>query len=201
MVYEDLTPRQLSVLNFIIEYQSLHAIAPTVREIAAHLGLRSPGGIHRVLNILRERGYIESEGSKKRTWRFCGKLPGRGIPLIGDIAAGAPMEAIAHARDTIAIAPELFGRGNHFALKVHGDSMIEAHILDGDIAVIRSQSRVEQGRIAAVMIRDLLSEVTLKIIRRKQNTLILERPTVLINRWRSRAINASKSSLWASWPA
>lgn len=174
MEYDDLTPRQSSVLNYIVEFQTRHAIAPSVREIAAHLGLRSPGGIHRVLNILRERGYIEAEDARKRAWRYCGKLPGRGIPLIGDIAAGDPVEAIAHARDEVAVAPEMFGKGNYFALKVHGDSMRDAHILDGDIAVIRSQSRVEQGQIAAVMIREVLSEVTLKIIRRRRNTLILE---------------------------
>ena len=170
----DLTSRQNSVLNFIIEYQSEHAIAPSVREIAAHLGLRSPGGIHRVLNILREKGYIKAEDARKRAWRYCGRLPGKGIPLLGSIAAGDPIEAIELSKLKIDISPDLFGRGNYFALRVRGDSMIEAHILDADIAVIRVQPQVTQGQIAAVMIRDILTEVTLKIVRRTQYAITLE---------------------------
>ena len=81
-------------MNFIIEYQSEHTIAPSVREIATHLGLRSPSGIHRVLNILREKGYIKAEAARKRAWRYCGRLPGKGMPLLGSIAAGDPIEAI-----------------------------------------------------------------------------------------------------------
>ena len=174
MGFDDLTPRQKSVLNFIIEYQSEHAIAPSVREIAAHLGLRSPGGIHRVLNILKEKGYIKAEGARKRAWRYCGRLPGKGIPLSGAIAAGNPMEAVELSTPKIDISPDLFGKGNYFALRVHGDSMIKAHILDGDIAVIRIQPRVEQGQIAAVMIREILTEVTLKIVRYTRYAVTLE---------------------------
>lgn len=174
MQFDDLTPRQLSVLNYIIEYQTKHAIAPSVREIAAHLGLRSPGGIHRVLNILRDRGYIEAESERKRAWRFCGRIPGKGIPLVGDIAAGDPIEAVEQAAEELPIAKDLFGKGRFFALRVRGDSMRDAHILDGDLAVIRIQSRVEKGQIAAVMVKGILSEVTLKILRRTQQTLVLE---------------------------
>ncbi len=172
--FADLTPRQMSVLNLIIEYQRKHAIAPSVREIAAKLGLRSPGGVHRVLNILREKGYIKAEGERKRSWRYCGRLPGLGMPLLGDISAGDPIEAITRSIEEIAVPPKLFGRGDFFALRVCGDSMIEKHILDGDIAVIRRQSRVEQGNIAAVMVTDILTEVTLKIIRYQRRTLTLE---------------------------
>jgi repressor LexA len=170
----DLTPRQSSVLNFIIEYQSEHAIAPSVREIAAHLGLRSPGGIHRVLNVLREKGYIKAEGAKKRTWRYCGPLPGKGIPLLGNIAAGSPMKVIELSKPKINIPPDLFGKGNYFALRVRGDSMTKAHILDGDIAVIRIQPRVEQGQIAAVMLREILTEATLKVVHRTRYAITLE---------------------------
>ena len=171
---DDLTPRRLSVLNFIIKHQSRHAIAPSVREIATHLGLRSPGGIHRVLNILRDKGYIKAEGSRKRAWRFCRRIPGKGVPLIGDIAAGNPMAAIAQAPEDIAVSKAFFGRGEFFALRVRGHSMSDAHILDGDMAVIRIQSRVEQGEIAAVMVRDILPEVTLKIVRRTRQVVTLE---------------------------
>jgi repressor LexA len=174
MELTDLTPRQSSVLNFIIEYQSEHAIAPSVREITAQLGLRSPSGIHRVLNILREKGYIKAEDARKRAWRYCGKLPGKGISLLGNIATGNPMEAIKLAKQKIDISPGIFGKGNYFALRVHGDSMINAHIVNGDIAVIHIQPKVEQGQIAAVMIQEVLSEATLKIVRRTRHILMLE---------------------------
>ena len=170
----DLTPRQQSVLAFITDYQRRFAIAPTVREIAAHLGLKSPGGIHRVLNVLREQGYIAAETDKKRSWRSLKPLPGGGIPLIGDIAAGAPIEAVEHLEETLAISPELFGCQQCFGLRVRGDSMTGAHIMDGDLAIIRVQQRVESGQIAAVLVQDMFTEATLKIVRRKGSVLMLE---------------------------
>ncbi len=170
----DLTPRQQSVLAFITDFQRKYAIAPTVREIAAHLGLKSPGGIHRILNILKERGYIAAEIAKKRSWRSVVPLPGGGIPLIGDIAGGAPIEAVEHLEETLAISPEMFGCEQCFGLRVRGDSMTGAHILDGDLAIIRVQQRVESGQIAAVLVQDMFTEATLKIVRRKSNVLMLE---------------------------
>lgn len=172
--HDDLTPRQRSVLAFITDFQREFAIAPTVREIAAHLGLKSPGGIHRILNVLKERGYLDSQASKMRSWRSVKPLPGGGIPLIGEIAGGPPMEAIEHLHETLAISPEVFGCAPCFALRVCGDSMSGAHIMDGDLAVIRRQARVENGQIAAVLVEDLLTEATLKIVRRKGRELRLE---------------------------
>jgi len=170
----DLTSRQKSVLDFIISHQQKHQMAPTVREIGAHLGLSSPAGIHRILNILKDKGYITAEPGKKRSWRFAGELPVKGIPLIGEIAAGSPLEAIENFEEEVAISPSLFGCDTCFGLRVKGDSMIEAHILDGDIAIIRPQKRVENGEIAAVMVQDRLSEATLKRVRRTKTSLILE---------------------------
>lgn len=149
-------------------------MAPTVREIATHLKLNSPAGIHRILNILKDRGYILSESGKKRSWRFNGELPGRGVPLIGSIAAGTPLEAVENLEEELALSPSLFGCDTCFGLKVKGDSMVDAHIMDGDIAIIRPQPWVETGEIAAVLVRDLLPEATLKIIRRTRMTLTLK---------------------------
>ena len=170
----ELTPRQQSVLAFITDYQRRFAIAPTVREIAAHLGLKSPGGIHRVLNILRDQGYIAAETDKKRSWRSLKPLPGGGIPLIGNIAGGVPIEAVEHLEETLAISPEMFGCEQCFGLRVRGDSMTGAHIMDGDLAIIRLQQQVESGEIAAVLVQEMLAEATLKIVRRKGNSLTLE---------------------------
>jgi repressor LexA len=170
----DLTPRQKSVLYFIVAFQRERHIAPTVREIGAHLGLSGPAGIHRILNILKDKGYILSEPGKKRSWRFSKDLTGGGIPLIGTIAAGCPTEATENWEAELAISPDLFGCESCFSLRVRGDSMIEAHIMDGDLAVIRPQPRVENGEIAAVLVQERLSEATLKIVRRTRSTLTLE---------------------------
>ena len=165
---DDLTPRQKSVLAYITDFQREFAIAPTVREIAAHLGLKSPGGIHRILNVLKEKGYLSAQISKKRAWRSVAPLPGGGIPLIGSIAGGPPIEAVEHFEETLAISPDLFGCGQYFGLRVCGDSMT------GALAIIRVQPRVLNGRIAAVLVEDMFTEATLKIVRRKGNVLALE---------------------------
>ena len=172
--HDDLAPRQCSVLAFITDFQREFAIAPTVREIADHLGLRSPGGIHRILGVWKERGYLDSQEAKMRSWRSVKPLPGGGIPLIGEIAGGLPMEAVEHLQETLAISPEVFGCAPCFALQVCGDSMSGAHIMDGDLAIIRRQAQVENGEIAAVVVEDLLTEATLKIVRRKGWELRLE---------------------------
>ncbi|MFH0728203.1 MAG: transcriptional repressor LexA [Pseudomonadota bacterium] len=170
----DLTERQQGVLAFIIEYQQMHGIAPTVREIGDHFGLRSPGGIHRILMQLKEKGFILAESGKKRSWRSAGPLPEKGIPVLGVIAAGRPLEAVSFSGEEIAVLSAEFGSDDCFALRVSGDSMIEAHIMAGDLAIIRPQQRVENGEIAAVIIQDMMPEATLKILRRNRQTISLE---------------------------
>jgi repressor LexA len=170
---DDLTDRQHCVLSFIIEYQRKNAMAPTVREIGKHLGLRSSSGVHRILGVLKSKGYLKSEPTKNRAWRFSGTIPRLGIPLMGAIAAGQPIDALNYVEQELAASPELFGCDDCFALRVKGDSMIEAHIVAGDLAIIRPQVQVENGEIAAVMVADLLTEATLKIVQRNQHTLTL----------------------------
>ncbi len=169
----DLTPRQQGVLAYIIEYQQMHAIAPTVREIAKHLKLHSPSGVHRVLNLLKEKGYLHDTASRKRSWRATGTLAVGAIPLVGAIAAGDPIAAIEDVQEQLAISPSLFGCEACFALRVKGDSMVGVHIRDGDLAIIRRQPKVENGEIAAVMVENILTEATLKIVRPTQSSLTL----------------------------
>ena len=169
----DLTPRQKSVLDFIIAFQQEHRMAPTVREICAHFGLRGPAGIHRILGVLKDQGYIISEPGKKRSWRVSVEHTGQGIPVVGAIAAGVPLEAIENFEEELAVSPALFGCDHCFGLRVKGDSMIEAHIPDGDLAIIRPQQRVENGEIAAVTVAGAQPEATLKIVCRDRYSLSL----------------------------
>ncbi len=140
-----------------------------------HLQLRSPGGIHRVLNILKDRGYLHAEALKKRSWRSTSAVAMvGGIPLVGSIAAGDPIEAIEQTEEDLAISPSVFGCRQCFALRVRGDSMIEAHIMDGDLAMVRRQPTVENGEIAFVLVEDVLTEATLKIVRRTPHSISLK---------------------------
>lgn len=170
----DITARQKSVLDYIVNYQRAYRIAPTVREIAAHLGLKSPGGIHRILKILQEKGCILAEQGKKRSWRFAGEISDRSVPVIGSIAAGVPIEAIEDIEEELPVDPALFGFDRCFGLRVRGDSMTGVHIVDGDIAIIRPQPQVENDEIAAVVVQDMFAEATLKIVRRTPASLILK---------------------------
>jgi repressor LexA len=171
---DDLTPRQRSVLDFIVAFQKQHRMAPTVREIAEHLGLSAPAGVHRLLNVLKEKQYIVAEPGKKRSWRPALEITGSGIPLVGDIAAGLPIDAIENIVEELRVDPAVFGCDTCFGLRVRGDSMIGVNIADGDIAIIRPRKHVKNGSIAAVLVEDLLPEATLKIVQRTPTALTLK---------------------------
>ncbi len=173
--YSDLTPRQRSVYEYVIAFQQEFNISPSVREICKHFGLNSPGGVHRILSVLREKGYIQSGEGKKRAWQTGVKQKVPTIPLLGTIAAGTPIEALENIELEMEISPNLFGYESCFGLRVTGDSMIEAHIQQGDIAIIRPQNKVENGEVGAVIIQeDMQYEATLKKIYRTRTSITLE---------------------------
>jgi repressor LexA len=174
----ELTPRQLSVYEYILLHHQKYSIAPTVREICEYLGLKGPAGVHRILNVLIDKGVIETLPGKKRAWRPVGGTQigvdeEKTIPLAGQIAAGAPVSIYDHVEEYLPIDPALYGYESCFAVRVTGDSMIDAHIQDGDLAIIVPVNDVSDQAIAAVFVEDILTEATLKIIRRKPNTVEL----------------------------
>jgi repressor LexA len=170
----ELTDRQLSVYEFILHHHQKFGIAPTVREICKHFGLRGPAGVHRILGVLIEKGFIESMPGKKRSWRpVSGANFLKSIPLVGRIAAGTPIEIDGHVEDYLPIDPSLYGHEGCFAVMVNGDSMIGAHITDGDLAVIVPADDVDDNTIVAVIVEGLLTEATLKILRRRGNAIEL----------------------------
>ena len=144
-------------------------ITPTVREICDHFGVSAPAGIHRILHVLIDKGYLIAAKGKKRAWRIPGGPVKKKIPILGRIAAGTPIMAIENREDELLVDPSTFGNESCFALRVKGNSMIDAHIKDGDIAIIQPQEYVDNGQIAAVMIEDILDEATLKIFNKSKN--------------------------------
>ena len=184
----ELTQRQAEVLYYIRSYQEKLGITPTIREICGHFGLKGPAGIHRILHVLVEKGCLIASAGKKRSWRIPGGPVGKTIPIIGRITAGIPIMALENREDELRIDPSIFGSKTCFALRVQGDSMIEAHIADGDLAIIRPQSQAESGQIVAVIVRNILHEASLKILRKTKGTMELHSansayPPMVFNGW------------------
>lgn len=160
-----LTDSQRKTLQFIRHYVASHGYAPKLQEIAEGIGISSRGVAHRYVQALIDGGYIEASSGRHRGIRLLDDETETRLPLLGKIAAGLPIEAI-EGQDEINLADFFMGPGR-FALKVQGDSMIEAGILDGDIAIIRQQNQAHNGDIVVALIDNL--DATLKTFKRLAN--------------------------------
>lgn len=136
-----LSIRQQQILDFIVHQINVNGYGPTVREIVEHVGDKSPTSVHRHLKTLEARGFILREANKSRSIRLADEL--RGLPLVGVIAAGSPIEAIENQERLDPVG--MYDPASHFVLRVRGDSMTEDHIDDGDLIVVRSQSTCRDG--------------------------------------------------------
>jgi repressor LexA len=140
-----LNPRQRQIIEFLREHTRTHAYPPTVREIGLAVGLSSSSTVQNHLNSLEAKGYIRRDPTKSRTVEVVGHEPASTrstprvltLPLIGRVAAGTPVLAEQNVEDHITVGQELAGDDGAYALTVHGDSMIDAGILDGDLVVVR----------------------------------------------------------------
>ncbi len=168
----DLTSRQHAIMDFLHAYTGDHGYPPSVREIGDAVGLKSPSSVHSQLSTLEDKGLLRRDPTKPRALdldpdseRFS-DVPAslhRQIPLVGEIAAGAPIVAEQHVEATYPLPADLVGDGTLFMLRVRGDSMIEAGVFDGDYVVIREQPQVEQGEMCAALVE---GEATVKFFRR-----------------------------------
>ncbi|MFH0957141.1 MAG: transcriptional repressor LexA [Pseudomonadota bacterium] len=163
----NLTQRQKQILNFMRLFQEREGFPPSLREICQELGLVSPGSLIKHIRSLEAQGSIRGMPGKKRAWKVVSIKSAitSSIPVLGHIAAGSPILAQESNDDDLPINPNFFGSPEAFALRVKGDSMIDAHIQDGDLAIIRPQEDAENGDIVAVMVDDIEAEATLKILR------------------------------------
>lgn len=143
-----LSVRQQKILDFIIAQIQTRGYGPTVREIVSHVGDKSPTSVHRHMKTLEARGHIVREANKSRSIRLTEAH--RGLALQGVVAAGSPIEPVEQAeRLDLAAA---FDPASHFMLKVRGDSMIEDHIDDGDLIVVRKQSECRDGDTVVALV-------------------------------------------------
>lgn len=178
-----LTKKQHEVYTFIKTYSEENGYAPTQREIKEAFELKSFGSVQRYLKYLKEAGYLSQDWNSKRGLTLVGNKNGptnvesesndhsTSIPLLGDIAAGIPIEAIEECDNHITISEDMIKPGHkHYALRVKGDSMIEDGILDGDMAVIRYKTTAGTGETIVAIVD---GEATLKKYQKKKNLIEL----------------------------
>jgi len=162
----DITARQRRILDFIAETVRDRGYPPTVREIGEAVGLTSSSSVHAQLANLEKMGLLHKDPTKPRAMSLSteeSKATGTVVPLLGRIAAGTPLMAAEQIEDYVSVPTDFARSGEHFALRVAGDSMIGAGILDGDMVVIRSQASATDGDIvAAVMPGPAEDEATVK---------------------------------------
>lgn len=185
-----LTRKQHELICFIDDRLTDTGVSPSFEEMKEALDLKSKSGVHRLISALEERGFLRRLPNRARALEVL-KMPERSdakapsaapavaatrrvlpapandvieVPLHGRIAAGMPIEAF-EGTTTLPVPAALLGAGDHFALEVSGDSMVEAGILDGDFALIRKQDEARDGEIVVALIED--SEATLKYFRRE----------------------------------
>ncbi len=160
-----LSERQQQILNYIKEKIRLSGYPPSVREIGQAVGLRSSSTVHNHLLQLEEKGYLRKDPSKPRAIIPVdseGELAMSEtvfLPLVGSVAAGSPILAEQNIEEYLPVPQELVGSGDHFILRVKGDSMIDAGIFDGDYLIVRQQNQANNGEIVVAIIED---EATVK---------------------------------------
>ncbi|WP_186566723.1 transcriptional repressor LexA [Lawsonibacter celer] len=168
-----LSPKQQQIYDYIISFAAQHGYPPSVREIGEHVGLKSPSTVHFHLKGLEAAGLISKEEGKTRAITICGgagarsaaepEAPADRVPVVGNVAAGSPILAQECVEDYLTFDTDGL-TGEHFALRVRGESMLYAGILPGDLVVVHQQQDARSGEIVVALFED---EATVKTLRRK----------------------------------
>ena len=156
-----LTKRQKELLDYLAAYIEQHGYAPTLEEIGRNFALGSLATVHKHLQNLERKGHIRRLPNRSRALEVTPRDGARAtvqVPLLGRVAAGNPLEPV-EVPESVALPEEMLGRGETFALRVQGDSMIGDGILDGDVVVVESRNAVENGATVVALVR---GEATLK---------------------------------------
>jgi repressor LexA len=175
MAQAELTPRQRRILDFISGTVRERGYPPTVREIGEAVGLTSSSSVHAQLANLERLGLLHKDPTKPRAMTLSEpKVDGVAVPILGRVAAGAPTLADEHVEDYLTVPTSFAGSGEPFALKVLGDSMVGAGILDGDVVVVQSRSDAANGDIVVALLPGPAEpEATVKRLRRDRGRVML----------------------------
>jgi repressor LexA len=180
-----LTGRQQEIWDFLVGYVDQHGYPPTVREIGAAVGLASPSTVHAHLANLERAGLLRRDPTKPRALELSvrrtraseyGPGSARKLPVLGQIAAGGPLLAEQNVEDYVAVPEPLSRGGEEFLLRVKGDSMVNAGILDGDMVVVRRQQTAQDGDIVVALAGDdeAADEATVKRFFREADRVRLQ---------------------------
>jgi repressor LexA len=169
-----LTRRQREIYDFVRDFVATQGYSPSLEEIGAHFGLSSVATVHKHVQHLSEKGFLRKAWNRSRSIEPLEDVPAGAVdlPLLGSVAAGAPIEAI-EEDERIAVPREMVRRrGETFVLRVRGNSMIEEQIRDGDLVVVESRSEARPGETVVALVRG--AEATLKRFQRRGSKVILE---------------------------
>jgi repressor LexA len=180
----ELTGRQQEIWDFLVDYVGRHGYPPTVREIGSAVGLASPSTVHAHLANLERAGLLRRDPTKPRALELFGQhreqvaagADVHRLPLVGEIAAGGPLLAEQNVEEYLAVPEPLARGGEEFVLRVKGDSMVNAGILDGDYVVVKRQQDARDGDIVAALAGadETADEATVKRFFREQGRVRLQ---------------------------
>jgi repressor LexA len=169
-IMAELTEKQQQIYNYILAFSAQHGYPPSVREIGAAMGMKSPSTVQFHLNCLRKAGVIQKVKGKTRSLTAAGQRPRSvgeesnprvdRVPVLGNVAAGSPILAQEQIEDYLTFDTEGLS-GEHFALRVRGESMLGAGILPGDLVVVHRQQEADSGEIVVALFED---EATVKTL-------------------------------------
>ncbi len=174
------TGKRREILDFISAQVRERGYPPSVREIGEAVGLASSSTVHTHLQTLHRQGFLRRDPTKPRAIEVrydalsatpVERRPARHVPLVGDVAAGTGVLAQDNVEELLPLPEDFTGDGTLFMLRVRGDSMVEAGILDGDFVVVRQQSEANDGDVVVAGIPD--GEATVKTFQRKDSTIVL----------------------------
>jgi len=169
-----LTKRQREILDYLNEFIEQHGYAPSLEEVGRRFGLSSLATVHKHLTNLQEKGFIKRTWNRSRSVELLQARPaGRAVelPLLGYVAAGAPIEAIATS-ETIAVPEALVGKRDTYVLRVRGESMIDEQIRDGDYVIVEDRKTAENGEMVIALLGN--ADVTLKKFYRENGHIRLQ---------------------------
>ncbi len=154
-----LNDRAREILSYIRSFQHKHDMPPTIREIGKAFGISSTNGVRYYLSMLEKAGYLKHRGGVSRGCSLASVGQAAGIPLLGRVAAGQPILAEECIEDRLELGQVFGDSGDLFALRVRGDSMVDAGILEGDVVIVRQRDQAKPGAMVVALIGD---EATVK---------------------------------------
>ena len=181
-----LSEREQRILEYMREYVAKWGYPPTVRDVAGALGIKSTSTVHKSIAALEKAGAIKKQAGKRRALDIVGSEPAKGasaaderddvvdLPVVGRIAAGTPILAEQNIEDSFPMPSRFIGKGTNFMLTVHGQSMIEAGIFDGDYILVQQQDTANNGDIVVAMVDGMESEATVKAFYKENGHIRLQ---------------------------